>query len=194
MKRGYVRGSPRAKPKKQIDAMKAAGIEVVYVEGEHETVNDFIRSLREGDEAVVTTLDRLAKRRSSLQEAINGIHDRGAVIVELETGMRSDNRDQLANMIFSAANALARDGTAQQSKVAMLNGKKGGRPVNTDRLDMKAAEREWFDVRHETVFDALLAMPGWSMRSAYREFGRRNIGRPGPRGKPRYTKSSKAKS
>lgn len=169
--------------------MKAAGIEVVYVEGAEETVNDFIRSLRDGDEAIVTTLDRLAPRRSALQEAVNAIHDRGAVIVELETGMRSDDRDQLANMIFSAANALARDGTAQQSRVAKKNGMKGGRPVNVDRLDQKAAEREWFDVRHETVFDALLAMPGWSMRSAYREFGPRNIGKPGPRGPRRSTKS-----
>ena len=183
MKRGWVRASPRMREKRQLEAMKEHQVEAVYVNGDDEAVEDFVRSLRPGDEAVAYSMDRLARRRSELQEVIAGIHQRGAVFVELSTGRRSDDRDALANMIFDAANALARDGTAQQVRAARRNGALGGRPKKTDRMSVTEAKREWFDVRNATIYDAVAKMPGWSIRAAYREFGPRGIGRPGPRRK-----------
>jgi DNA invertase Pin-like site-specific DNA recombinase len=183
MKRGWVRVSPRMKAKRQDEAMEAAGVTTVYRDSEDETVTDFVRSLRAGDEAVAYSMDRLARRRSELQEVIAGIHERGAVFVELSTGRRSDNRDDLANMIFDAANALSRDGTAQQVRTARRNGALGGRPKKEDRMPLDQARREWFDVRNATIWDAIAKMPGWSVRSAYREFKKRGFGKSGRRSK-----------
>lgn len=175
MKRGYVRGSPRMKAKRQLEAMAHHGITTIYEEGGDEVVWDFVRSIREGDEACVYSMDRLAPRRSMLKEIVSGIHERGGVIVELSTGMRSDDRDHLADMIFNAASALARDGTAQQSKIARRNGLRGGRPPKTDRLGLDKAKAIWFDPKHVTTEDVITHMPGWTLRTAYRAFGPRRV-------------------
>lgn len=176
MKRGYVRASPRVREKPQIDMLTEYGVSrnSIYVQSDEEDVTDFLRSLREGDEACVVTLDRLAKRRSDLQVYMQEIEKRQAILVEAKTGRRAETVADVRDMIFDAVNMLARDGVAQRPDVGRLNGILGGRPKNERMADEQAREI-WTDGRY-TVDDALMKMTGWTMRSAYRVLGPRKVG------------------
>jgi DNA invertase Pin-like site-specific DNA recombinase len=179
VRRGYVRHSGRVSEKKQIAAMVQHLVEVYYVEGDDENVDDAIRSLREGDEFCLTTLDRAARKRSELPGLIDRIHDKGAVVVELWTGRRSDRPADAARMVAEAFEMLLRDHKSQTRKAGRKAGRKGGRPPK-DKMQREQAEVIWFDVRVIKMQDAIERMTGWNYRSAYREFGPRGVhaGRP----------------
>jgi len=187
MRRGYVRASARVREKPQLDALTEFGLDrkAIYVQSAEEDVMDFLRSLREGDEACVTTLDRLAKTRMVLKDYIKEVHSRGAVLVETKTGRRSSDPQQLADMVIDAINTLARDGWAQKPEVGKRFGVLGGRPVKSERMPEEQAGAIWFDARISSVHDALAKMDGWTMRSAYRHFGSRGFGGGRPSVAPR---------
>lgn len=159
-------------------------IEVYYVEGADETVEDAIRSLRDGDEFCVTTLDRAARRRSELPGLVERIHAKGAVVVELLTGRRSDLPADAARMVAEAFEMLLRDHKSQTRKAGRRTGRKGGRPPK-DKMQKEQAEAIWFDVRVTKMQDAIERMTGWNYRSAYREFGPRRV----HAGRPRKSKA-----
>lgn len=179
MKRGYVRPSGRVGRAKQIAEMGRHLIEVVYVEGDDETADDAIRSLREGDELCVTTLDRLAAKRSEIMPRVEAVHSRGAVVVELETGKRSDDPKALPHMVARAFEMLLRDNRYQTRKYGKKTGAKGGRPKE-DRMPEAKARIIWRSAEFETPADAVMRMPGWSVRTAFRLLGGRGlrVGRP----------------
>lgn len=154
-------------------------VEPYYVEGENETAQDAVRSLREGDELCVTTLDRLTVKRTALREMIEEVHKRGAVIVELWTGRRSDDVAALPGMIAEAFEALLRDHRHQQRRAGRKTGKRGGRK-KLDRMDEKEAKAIWRSLEYPEDWRALQHMPGWTQRTAYRWLGPRGIrvGRP----------------
>jgi DNA invertase Pin-like site-specific DNA recombinase len=170
--------------KRQIAAMVQHLVEPYYVEGEDETATDAVRSLREGDELCVTTLDRLAGKRTLLREMIEEVHKRGAVIVELSTGRRSDDVSALPGMIAEAFEMLLRDHRHQQRRLGRKTGRKGGRKPKDDRMDEKEARAIWRD-RTMQDWQALLKMPGWSKRSAYRLLGPRGFAAGWPKGRKR---------
>ena len=184
MRRGYVRHSGRVSKQKQIAALSRHLVEVIYVEGEDETADDAIRSLREGDELCVTTLDRLARKRTELRTVIEAVHQRGAVIVELLTGRRSDNLADMPAMIAEAFEMLLRDHKNQQRRLGRKTGRKGGRPPK-DKMQKEQAEAIWFDSRIKLMRDAVARMTGWNYRSAYKEFGPRGVHAGRPAGKPK---------
>lgn len=150
----------------------------IYVQSADEGVTDFVRSLRPGDEACVVTLDRLAKRRLELQAYMREIETREAVLVEVKTGRRAETVAAVRDMIFEAINVLSRDGIAQKPSVARLNGFMGGRP-KSERLTDETAKEIWTDPKIN-VHEALARMEGWTMRSAYRALGPRNVGKGRP--------------
>lgn len=186
MRRGWVRHSGRVSEKKQIAAMVQHLVEPYYVDGEHEDVMVAVRSIREGDELVVTTLDRLAPRRVQLRELIEEVHKRGGVIVELETGRRSDDVRALPGMIAEAFEALLRDHRHQQRRAGKKNGKRGGRPPNTDRMPEAEALAIWRN-RELEDWQALQLMKGWTLRTAYRRLKARGFPAGWPAGKKRKT-------
>lgn len=154
-------------------------VEVWYVEGDDETADDAIRSLREGDELCVTTLDRLAAKRSEIMPRVEAVHSRGATVLELLTGRRSDDVKALPHMVAEAFEMLLRDHRHQQRKLGRKVGKKGGRP-KADRMAEAEARIIWRSAEFETPDDAVLKMPGWTVRTAFRLLGGRGlrVGRP----------------
>ena len=179
MKRGYVRHSGRVGKTKQLAEMGRHLVEVVYVEGDDETADDAIRSLREGDELCVTTLDRLSAKRSEIMPRVEAVHSRGAVVLELLTGRRSDDPAALPHMVAEAFEMLLRDNRYQTRKYGRKTGKRAGRPKE-DRMPDAEARIIWRSAEFETPDDAVLRMPGWSVRTAFRLLGGRGlrVGRP----------------
>lgn len=159
-------------------------IEVYYVEGDDENVEDAIRSLREGDELCVTSLDRAARKRSELATVIKRVHAKGAVVVELISGRRSDRPDDAAHMVAEAFEMLLRDHKSQQRRLGRKTGRKGGRPPK-EKMQKEQAEAIWFDSRIKLMRDAIARMDGWNYRGAYNEFGPRGVHAGRPAGKPK---------
>lgn len=154
-------------------------VDPYYVEGEHETAMDAVRSLREGDELCVTSLDRVSSKRTALRQMVEEVHGRRAVIVELWTGRRSDDVSALPGMMADAFEALLRDHRHQQRRLGRETGKQGGRP-RKERLPEPQAKVIWRSLEYPEEWQALQHMPGWTQRSAYRWLGPRGIrvGRP----------------
>jgi DNA invertase Pin-like site-specific DNA recombinase len=127
----------------------------------------------------VTTLDRLAAKRSEIMPRVEAVHSRGAVVVELLTGRRSDDAKVLPHMVAEAFEMLLRDHRHQQRKQGRKTGKKGGRPKE-DRMAEAEARIIWRSAEFETPADAVMRMPGWSVRTAFRLLGGRGlrVGRP----------------
>lgn len=190
-RRGYVRGSIRHRDKGQEAKLKAGGVEVIYVEGRgKETWAECVKSLRRGNEIVVTSLARVGSNRDELRTAIETVQAKGGVLVELETGRRSDDLSALPAMIFDAVDELAQDRRAYTSKEAKAAARKRWDAEDrAPRASVKEAEAAWRDtVNYPTNADALgaPAMAGWTLREAYRAFGPRWPNKPG--GRPRKRK------
>lgn len=181
-----MRGSRRAPLRAQIKLLRAAGVETIY-NAEEQTVDSLVRALRLGDEVKVTTLARLAKHRRDLGRIVDAIHDKGAVVVEVVSGRRSDNARDHAKMIFDAVDEIASDGRGLPSEVAKTFGKMGAAAraatLEAARMPRHEAEKHWFDARNATTGDALAKMPGWALPAAYKYFGPRKLGA----GRPRRT-------
>lgn len=172
-KRGFVRKSARYSDGPQRKLLAEKGIKAIYGEGDGETLAGAVRSLRRGDELWVMRLDRISATRGGLRKAIQDVHARGVVIVEAVTGRRSDSAGQLAGMIFDAFEEIAADRRVPSPEEARKRGLLGGRP-RTQRMGKRQARAIWKDRRsYPTSIEAASAMTGWSVATAYREFGRR---------------------
>lgn len=182
MRRGYVRHSGRVSKQKQVAAMVSHHVQVWYVEGEDETAHDALRSLREGDELCVTTLDRIASKRTELRTVIEEAHKRGAIIVELFTGRRTDNLADIPGMVAEAFEALLRDHRHQQRRLGRKTGKRGGRK-KAERMPEPEARAIWCSREYPEEWRALQLMTGWTKRTAYRWLGPRGVRVGRPKGK-----------
>ena len=183
-----MRGSIRHRDKTQEAKLKTGGVEVIYVEGRgKENWAECVRSIRRGNEIVVTSLARVGSTRDALRTAIETVQAKGGVIVELETGRRSDDMQALPAMIFDAVDELAQDRRAYTSKEAKSAARKRWEKEDrAPRAGVREAEAAWRDtVNYRTNPEALGApgMAGWTLREAYRAFGPRWPERPG--GRPR---------
>lgn len=193
MKRGWVRKSPRCSEQKQLKALESAGVDPIYINGKHENVTDFISSLRAKDEACVYTLARLASQRDALEHAIDDIHKKECVIVEISTGLRSDSRDEFKTMMFGAMREITGDRRTLSPERALFYGEQGGRPPK-EKMPKAEAEAIWFDRRLNSD-DAIAKMRGWGKRTAYDVFGKRGAaaGRPIKAEEPKPAPKSKSK-
>ena len=148
---GYARVSTQdQKPELQLDALKAAGCDKVFVERasgaqrdrpELKAALDYMRS---GDTLVVWKLDRLARSVKQLIETVEGLEDQ-------QIGFRSlteaiDTTTPGGKLVFHIFGALAeferaiiRERTRAGLEAARARGRKGGRPAKLRAQDLKAA-------------------------------------------------------
>lgn len=179
MLRGYALQSRRSAASSQEQALRDAGVTVVYLEGRSaETFDALLASLRRGDALAVVRLADLAINRKQLRKRVEAVHEKGCHIVETDT--KRDSRKHALQMVFDATEMLTHAGKGHNSERASKYGAMGGRPPKKRTMATADAKIVWFDIRHERNGDALKSMPGWTTSAAYREFG--PSGRPkGPR-------------
>ncbi len=183
-KRGFVRPMSQHKDKRQIEALRAAGVGAIYVVGKNcETWMDMTKALRPGDHVMVEALALIAEPKGpavrwpsqDMRDALEEIERRGAIVIETHTGRRSDNAEQRRAMIADAVRALGAGQRALPSDVARANGAKGGRRAKQFAPDViEKARVVWESRKHKTYKDAAKALPkGFSMMRAFRMFGPR---------------------
>ncbi|PHR80838.1 recombinase family protein [Henriciella sp.] len=148
---GYARVSTQdQKPELQLDALKAAGCEKVFVEKasgaqrERPELKAALEYMREGDTLVVWKLDRLARSMKQLIETAEGLEEVGVGFRSLTEAI--DTTTAGGKLVFHVFGALAefersiiRERTRAGLDAARARGRKGGRPPKLKDSDLKAA-------------------------------------------------------
>lgn len=148
---GYARVSTQdQKPELQLDALKAAGCEKVFVEKasgaqrERPELKAALDYMRDGDTLVVWKLDRLARSMKQLIETVEGLEEVGVGFRSLTEAI--DTTTAGGKLVFHVFGALAefersiiRERTRAGLDAARARGRKGGRPPKLKDSDLKAA-------------------------------------------------------
>lgn len=148
---GYARVSTQdQKPALQLDALKAAGCEKVFVEKASGAQRDrpelkaALDYMRDGDTLVVWKLDRLARSMKQLIETVEGLEEVGVGFRSLTEAI--DTTTAGGKLVFHVFGALAefersiiRERTRAGLDAARARGRKGGRPPKLKDADLKAA-------------------------------------------------------
>ena len=148
---GYARVSTQdQKPELQLDALKAAGCEKVFVEKasgaqrERPELTAALDYVRDGDTLVVWKLDRLARSMKQLIETVEGLEEKGIGFRSLTEAI--DTTTAGGKLVFHVFGALAefersiiRERTRAGLDAARARGRKGGRPPKLKEADLKAA-------------------------------------------------------
>src|SRR5512141_1750132 len=149
---GYARVSTQDQnPALQLDALKAAGCEKVFVEKASGAQRDrpelsaALDYLRAGDSLVVWKLDRLARSLKQLIETVELLENRSIGLRSLTEAI--DTTTAGGKLIFHVFGALAefersiiRERTKAGLEAARARGKQGGRPPSLDAKDLAAAK------------------------------------------------------
>jgi DNA invertase Pin-like site-specific DNA recombinase len=149
---GYARVSTLDQnPALQIDALKGAGCEKLFVEKASGASRDrpelkaAIDYVREGDTLVVWKLDRLARSLKQLIETVAMLEARGIGLRSLTEAI--DTTTAGGRLIFHIFGALAefertviRERTKAGLSAARARGRVGGRPAKLSVDDVKAAK------------------------------------------------------
>lgn len=148
---GYARVSTQdQKTELQLDALKAAGCEKVFVEKasdaqrERPELTAALDYMRDGDTLVVWKLDRLARSMKQLIETVEGLEEVGVGFRSLTEAI--DTTTAGGKLVFHVFGALAefersiiRERTRAGLDAARARGRKGGRPPKLKEADLKAA-------------------------------------------------------
>ena len=148
---GYARVSTQdQKPELQLDALKAAGCEKVFVEKasgaqrERPELKAALDYMRDGDTLVVWKLDRLARSMKQLIETVEGLEEVGVGFRSLTEAI--DTTTAGGKLVFHVFGALAefersiiRERTRAGLDAARARGRKGGRPAKLKEDDLRAA-------------------------------------------------------
>lgn len=149
---GYARVSSRDQnPDLQLDALKEAGCENVFVEKASGASRDrpelqaALDYTREGDTLVVWKLDRLARSTRQLIETVENLQTRG-VGFRCVTQAEIDTTTAGGRLVFTIFGAIAefereiiRERTRAGLEAAHARGRKGGRPKGLTDADLKVA-------------------------------------------------------
>lgn len=149
---GYARVSTADQnPDLQLDALKAAGCEKVFVEKASGAQRDrpelaaALAYVRPGDGIVVWKLDRLARSMKQLVETVEGLEGRGIGFRSLTEAI--DTTTPGGKLVFHIFGALAefersiiRERTRAGLDAAAARGRKGGRPSKLTTDDLRAAQ------------------------------------------------------
>ncbi len=148
MKRGYARVSTKRQDTRlQLDALKAAGCEVIYTEqasGSRDDRPELARCLAElqtGDVLVVWKLDRLGRSLPHLLSTVNGLADRGISFQCLTQPVSTtDATGKLVLAILGALGEFERELIRERVQAgvdaARIRGSRLGRPgLSADRLE-----------------------------------------------------------
>ena len=162
---GYARVSSRDQnPDLQLDALKAAGCEKVFVEkasGASRDRPELLAALdyaRKGDTLVVWKLDRLARSTRQLIETVEDLQTCG-IGFRCVTQCEIDTTTAGGRLVFTIFGAIAefereiiRERTRAGLDAAHARGRKGGRPKGLTDADLKVARTLLRD-REITVAD-----------------------------------------
>jgi len=149
---GYARVSTQDQnPALQLDALKAAGCEKLFVEKASGAQRDrpellaALDPLRAGDSLVVWKLDRLARSLKQLIETVELLESRSIGLRSLTEAI--DTTTAGGKLVFHVFGALAefersiiRERTKAGLDAARARGKKGGRPPALAAKDLAAAK------------------------------------------------------
>jgi DNA invertase Pin-like site-specific DNA recombinase len=149
---GYARVSTQDQnPALQLDALKAAGCEKLFVEKASGAQRDrpellaALDYLRAGDSLVVWKLDRLARSLKQLIETVELLETRSIGLRSLTEAI--DTTTAGGKLVFHVFGALAefersiiRERTKAGLEAARARGKKGGRPPALVAKDLAAAK------------------------------------------------------
>jgi len=149
---GYARVSTQDQnPALQLDALKAAGCEKLFVEKASGAQRDrpellaALDYLRAGDSLVVWKLDRLARSLKQLIETVELLDSRSIGLRSLTEAI--DTTTAGGKLVFHVFGALAefersiiRERTKAGLEAARARGKKGGRPPALVAKDLAAAK------------------------------------------------------
>jgi DNA invertase Pin-like site-specific DNA recombinase len=114
MRIGYARVSTRDQhPEAQYDALSAAGCDPahIYIDkasgklARRPELDKALLVLREGDQLVITKLDRLGRSLANLIEIAAGLQERGVDLVVLDQGI--DTTTAVGRMFFQILGAIA---------------------------------------------------------------------------------------
>jgi DNA invertase Pin-like site-specific DNA recombinase len=167
---GYARVSTLDQnPQLQLDALKAAGCQKLFVEKASGSKEDrpqlaaALDYMRAGDTLVVWKLDRLARSMKQLIQVVDELKAHQIGFKSLTEAI--DTTTAAGELFFHIFGALAqfersiiRERTNAGIKAALARGRKGGRPVRIKPDDIQAAL-------------ALLRDPEISVRSAAKRLG-----------------------
>lgn len=167
---GYARVSTQDQnPDLQLDALKAAGCEKVFVEKasgaqrERPELKAALEYLRAGDALVVWKLDRLARSVKQLIETVEGMEAKGIGFRSLTEAI--DTTTAGGKLVFHIFGALAefersiiRERTRAGLDAAKARGRLGGRPSKLTAQDLIAAK-------------AMLADPSFTVEAVAKRLG-----------------------
>ena len=152
--RGFIRPSTRRYSlESQKRAMTDHGVHIVYEHSRQKAdMREYwLRTLRQGDLATVLWLFLLADdignadvKRRDLQEVIDDIEQRGAIIWELGSGLKSSDKKHRDKMIATAWTALAK------GRVPGHDERRGRPPSWQDAAEREIIWQEWHSKAHKT--------------------------------------------
>lgn len=177
--------------------MRDAGVEKVYGTDKAETVLDAIKHISGRGSAVimVTSMARLGSSREAIRDAVAAAHERGAVIVEMKTGRRSDDAAVAVQMALDAADEIAMDHRAFTRHEARLAARKRWNgEERKPRTAVGSAMRVWKDTENFPTIPQVLEhadCAGWTQTALYKAFGRRWPDGAGRGGRPRLSSRSR---
>ena len=159
IKRGYAGSAV------QETRLRELGIKTIYRGHKGETVDRF--RMREGELlGVVNGLLAFGEAKRDMVAAVKAIHAKGAVIVDAETGLRSD-RDGVEMLSVALAPKRPSDAYRAAQAKGVANRTKG-------RMPAREAAIIWRDPRF-TVKEAIDLMYKWTQATAYKQLGKRFV-------------------
>lgn len=173
---------PRLPGHLQAEKLRALGLTdlLIYTEGGNgDALPALIRSLRRGEIMAVTQLHLLAppkkksndRPRIALWKAIREIEDKGASIIEVDTGRKSIVPHERDDMIREAIEKITHSGRSPRKRDVP-----GRPPAEYTDAELEFARNEWYNLRHKTNGAALKAiqkrLKKWNLSLCYkREWG-----------------------
>lgn len=167
---GYVRPSRGFPVAKQLKLLADAGVSEtdIYVEGrDGESMDELLRGIEPGDTIELPSADRLASRSADIASLLDEIHARGAIAVDVLTGLRSQPDGY--KLMGDAIEGLRRDRPKLTSEKAREMREKGGRRA-APLLVPKSEARRLFKVEKHLPIEEVERLTGWSERKLYRAF------------------------
>lgn len=185
---GIVREWSRHSAKRQAQALREAGADVIYViPDECPTWREAVGFVRRGDTVLIELIQLLAEPKSAKvdlpaqdgRDALDEIKERGAVLVETLTERSTADPKQRRALITDMARSLGSGGRYLTTAQAKANGEKAGirrgrRTATFDEATREKAKAIW-DSRKLSwdEADEKLRPLGWTKHRAYKEFGPR---------------------
>jgi DNA invertase Pin-like site-specific DNA recombinase len=176
MKIGVARVSTRDQhPEAQQDALRAAGCEKVFTDkasgklARRPELDKALLVVREGDQLVVTKLDRLGRSLENLIELSNDLQARGVDLVVLDQGI--DTSTAVGRMFFQILGAVAEfehtlmsERTVDGLEAARARGRTGGQKPKLGPRQVQLARQMYDEV------DAT-GKQKWTVQQIAEEFG-----------------------